>query len=122
MILQAKIAADAAQNAFQTSPDTVYGVLVGVLFVLSTALAYGIVKVVRAGSKERDAHKDEMKGIYEKHEIADTQKYQDMKALTEKVMVGVLSFVYPLVSVMTIELNVGGSHCRFSPKNMTPRP
>ena len=88
MILQAELVADAAEKTFMTSPDTVYGVLVGVLFLLSVALSYMIVRVVKAGSKERDDHKDEMKMIYEKHELSDTKKYEDMKSLTEKVMVG----------------------------------
>jgi len=82
------MAADAAKTAFETSPDSVYGVLVGVLFLISLALSFAVYKVVRAGAQERKEHKNEMKEIYEKHEASDNKKYEDMQALTEKVMTG----------------------------------
>jgi len=86
MILQAQIAAEVVKNSFNTNPDTVFGVLVSILLAVIVGLVVGIVKVVKAGSKERKEHKLEMKSIFERHEMADNNKYRDMKDLSEKTL------------------------------------
>lgn len=92
------------ENAFNTSPDTVYGVLVMVLVVACGALAYSGYKLIKSHKQEIveivTEHKREMKEIYEKYERKEEEKYNDMKALTEKVMVGMESMTNMIKAVI----------------------
>ncbi len=88
MLLSSTITTDAVEKSFGTSPDTVYGVLVGVLVCAVIGLSYAIYRVVKASNEERTEHKKEMQAIYEKHDASSAKKYEDMQILTEKVMTG----------------------------------
>ena len=99
MILQIDGAAEVVTKSFNTNPDTVYGVLVGVLVLVTGVVLWAAWKMVNRHKDERKEnkdeivslvkdHKNEMKELMVNHEKADTKKYEDMKGLTEKVMVG----------------------------------
>ena len=79
MILQTEVATEVVRNAFQTNPDTVFGVLVSILVLAVIALCFGIWQLIKA-------HKKEMAEIVKRHELADNEKYKDMKELSEKTV------------------------------------
>ena len=68
--LQADMAEEAIKNSFNTNPDNVFGVLVGILLLGLVGYTYGLWKLIKHHKDEmaelRDAHKEEMKDIYEK--------------------------------------------------------
>lgn len=79
MTLQAQIAEDVVRNTFNTSPDTVFGILISILVLVILGLSYAMWKLIKD-------HKEEMKGILEKYNASEEAKYKDMRELSLKTI------------------------------------
>lgn len=77
--LQAQIAEDVVRNTFNTSPDTIFGVLISILVLVILGLSYAMWKLIKD-------HKEEMKGILEKYNASEEAKYKDMRELSLKTI------------------------------------
>lgn len=88
--LQVETASKVIENSFNTSPDTVFGVLVSILSAICLGLFLYVRSMVKTHREDLNQthvdHKAEMKEIFEKHEAADTQKYNDMKEVSKQMI------------------------------------
>lgn len=64
-LLQTPVINGAVERSFQTSPDTVYGILIGLLVIMVIVCIYGVVKMYKDNKDTNRDYRDKMLQVVE---------------------------------------------------------